>query len=188
MGIQQGSGLGTLLFLVYINEIFSATEIKLRLFANDACLSYQHSDPDFVNNIVNRELCKIDKWLHANRLFTNYSKKILLFNRTAKKCNFDVMVNGFVIEESENIKYLVVVLDEMLNLKFLKSKLSRSCFVISKLRYYLDTDTLKMVYYSLFYPHIHYCISVWGDAAGCHLKSIVCMQKKLRYMFVVCLI
>ena len=47
---------------------FSATEVKLRLFADDACLSYQHSDPDFVNSIVNRELSKIDEWLRANRL------------------------------------------------------------------------------------------------------------------------
>ena len=106
VGIPQGSCLGPLLFLVYINDIFSATEVKLRLFADDACLSYQHSDPDFVNSVVNRELSKIDEWLRANKLFINYSKtKFLLFNRIAKKCDFSVMVNGFVIEQSENIKY-----------------------------------------------------------------------------------
>ena len=188
VGIPQGSCLGPLLFLVYINDIFSATEVKLRLFADDACLSYQHSDPDFVNSVVNRELSKIDVWLRANKLFINYSKtKFLLFNRTAKKCDFNVMVNGFVIEQSESVKYLGVVLDDKLNwrahLKSLKSKLSRSCFVMSKLRYYLDTDTLKMVYYSLFYPHIQYCISAWGGAADCHLKPIVCMQKRVvRYV------
>merc|ERR1712183_1133079 len=97
------------------------------------------------------------------------------------------MVNGFVIEQSENIKYLGVVLDEKLNwrahLKSLKSNLSRSCFAMSKLRYYLDTNTLKMVYYSLFYPHIQYCISAWGGAASCHLKQIVSMQKRIvRYV------
>ena len=50
VGIPQGSCLGLLLCLVYINNIFYATEVILRLFADDACLSYQHSDPDFVNS------------------------------------------------------------------------------------------------------------------------------------------
>ena len=80
-----------------------------------------------------------------------------------------------------------MILDDKLNskanLKCLKSKLSRSCFMMLKLRYFLDTSTLKKVYYSLFYPHIQYCISAWGGAASCHLKSIVSMQKKVvRYV------
>ena len=54
---------------------------------------------------------------------------------------------------------------------------------MSKLRYYLDANTLKLVFYSLFYPHIQYCISVWSGAAGCHLKPTVCMQKIIvRYV------
>ena len=39
-----------------------------------------------------------------------------------------------------------------------------------------------MMYYSLLYPHIQYCISAWGGAADCHLKPIVCMQKNVRYV------
>ena len=58
------------------------------------------------------ELKKIDEWLCKNRLFINCSKKkFLLFNRNAKKNEFSVKVNSFVIEHSENIKYLGVVLD-----------------------------------------------------------------------------
>ena len=88
----------------------------MRLFADDACLSYKDSDPDFVNIVVNRKLSKIHEWLRANKFFINYSKTaFLLFNRTAKKCDFSFMVNSFVIEQSENIKYLDVVLDEKLN-------------------------------------------------------------------------
>ena len=48
---------------------------------------------------------------------------------------------------------------------------------------YIDTIILKIVYYSLFYPHIQYCISAWGGAADCYLKPIVCMQKRvIRYV------
>ena len=85
-----------------------------------------------------------------------------------------------ISNEQRIIKYLGVVLDEKLSwrahLRSLKSKISSSCFVLSKLRYCLDVSTLKMVYYSLFYPHIQYCISAWGGAAECYLKQIVSMQ------------
>ena len=80
-----------------------------------------------------------------------------------------------------------MVLDDKLNqrahLRSFKSKLSSSYFVLSKLRYYLDVSTFKMVYYSLFYPHIQYCITAWGGAAVCYLKQIVSMQKRMvRYV------
>ena len=82
----KGSCLGLLLFLVYINDIYSSTEINMRLFADDACLSYQHSDPACVNSVINEELRKVGVWLRANKLFINYSKtKFLLFNNTSKK-------------------------------------------------------------------------------------------------------
>ena len=82
----------------------------------NACLSFQHYDIDHVNNVINIELKKIDKWLCKNRLFLNYSTtKFLLFNRTAKKKELSVKVNGFVIEQSKNIKYLGVVLDDKSN-------------------------------------------------------------------------
>ena len=61
--------LGPLWFLVYINVIFASTEINVRLFAGDTCLSYQHSDPACVNSVVNEELRKVDIWLRANNFF-----------------------------------------------------------------------------------------------------------------------
>ena len=90
-------------------------------------------------------------------------------------------VNDFVIEQAENIKFLGVVLNDKLswktNLKYLKYKLAKNCFIMSKLRYYFDISTLKLVYYILFYPHIQYCIPAWVGAASCHLKLIVSKQK-----------
>ena len=131
VGILQSLCLGPLFFLVYINYIFSSTEVNVRLVADDACLMYQHSDPEYLNEVINKELGKVDKWLRANKLFINYSKtKFLLFNKTSKNCTFSVKINGFLIEQSDSIKYLGVVLDDKLNwkkhLSSLKSKLSRS--------------------------------------------------------------
>ena len=66
---------------MYVNDIFSSTEINMTLFADDACLSYQHSDTACVKSVINEELRKVDVWLHVNKLFFNYFKtKFLLFN------------------------------------------------------------------------------------------------------------
>ena len=85
VGIRQGSCLGLLLFLVYINDNISSTEVNMKLFADDACLSYQHSYFACVNSVINKELRNFDVWLHVNKLFINYYKtKFLLFNNRSK--------------------------------------------------------------------------------------------------------
>ena len=109
------------------------------------------------------------------------------FLRTRQKSDFKVNTNEFNVEQKERIKYLGVFLDDKLNwrahLRSFKLKLSRSCFVLSKLRYYSDVIAFKIVYYSLFYPHIKYCISAWGGAAECYLKQNVSMQRRIvRYV------
>ena len=74
VGIPQCSCFGPLLFLEYINDIFFSTEINMRLFANNTCLSYQHSDLACVNSVITEELRKVDVWLRVNKLFFNHSK------------------------------------------------------------------------------------------------------------------
>ena len=76
----------SLLSLVNTNGVFSSTEINMRFFADDACLSYQHIDHEYLNKVINNELVKVDKWLHSNKLFINYLKiKCSLYNKNLKK-------------------------------------------------------------------------------------------------------
>ena len=69
------------------------------------------------------------------------------------------------------------------HLKHLKSKLSRSSFIFNRLKCYVDSKTLLMVYYSLFYSHLQYCITSWGSAADKFISPIVVLQKRvIRYI------
>ena len=70
----------------------------MRLFAYDACLSYQHSDPEHLNELINKELGKVDRWLHANKFFINFSKtKFLLINKTSKNVNLVLRLRVFLL-------------------------------------------------------------------------------------------
>ena len=106
--------------------------------------------------------------MNINKRKTNYEFKLLLENR--------------LIEKTDSIKYLGVTFDEKLNwkchLKNLENKLSRGMWAISKLRRFVNSKTLRSVYYSLIYSHLIYCISSWGSAPQKHLDKIFVKQKK----------
>ena len=188
VGVPQGSSLGPLLFLININDLPSSTNLKVRLFADDACVSYQHQDPSTLNEIINTELVKINDWLESNKLFINYSKSnFLIFNKTRKQHKFLIQLKNHTLTQVSSTKYLGVIIDDKLTWKphinYLKSKLSRNCYALTRLKGYLDESVMKMVYYSLIYPHLQYCISSWGAAASSNIDPIIKLQKRIiRYI------
>ena len=75
-GVPQGSILGPLFFLLYINDIINtSTILQLILFADDTNVFVSHKDKDCLTNILNAELNKLSIWFRANRLSLNLKKK-----------------------------------------------------------------------------------------------------------------
>ena len=170
-GVPQGSILGPLLFLIYINDLANSSNALLfRLFADDTNIFMADSNLNRLQTNMNTELKKVNEWLKCNFLSLNTSKtKFLLFEhgRTSPK-NFFVNMNGKRIEKSSEIKYLGIYLDDKLTFKYhidiLCTKISKTVGIISKLRHYTDLKTLKLVYYGLIYPHLLYGIIIWGNS------------------------
>ena len=186
-GVPQGSILGPLLFSLYINDIPNVSSFHISLFADDACLLLSNSCPQRLEFFVNNELIKVNDWLKVNKLSVNYNKtNYIIFTKRKAKFKFNIKLEGHTIERVTNIKYLGVILNEKLHwaphIHHIKNKISKSAYLISKLRHYVNLDTLKMVYYSLVYSHLIYCITSWGGAPTTVLQPILVLQRKIIRM------
>jgi len=115
LGVPQGSVLGPLLFLLYINDIAEVINDKcaIRLFADDALIyTIGHSSQEISDNL-NEQMLKIERWLDVNRLVVNISKtKLMLIRGTRRKVvENDVVVKlkGEILEIVNEIKYLGII-------------------------------------------------------------------------------
>ena len=83
-GVPRGSTLGPLLFLIYINDLPNACNLCIRLFADDSSLTMSNNSKTLLENHMNNELIKVDKWLKTNKPSLNYDKTEFLEVNKAK--------------------------------------------------------------------------------------------------------
>ena len=185
-GVPQGSVLGPLLFLIYINDLSNAVNYsKTSLFADDTCIIYADHSLRNIETYINLDLETSYVWLCANKISLNVAKtKILLFRNIHKKISYNPVfaINGNPIQLSESVKYLGVYLDHLLNwnlnTKNLCSKLIKANGVISKLRHFVPRSTLIQIYYALFFSHLNYACQIWGQCHNPNVERIFKLQKR----------
>ena len=187
-GVPQGSTLGPLLFILYINDLhFSMNKSTASHFADDTCITFSAKKIKTLETDLNYDLKIVSDWLKANRLSLNVEKsKLIIFKSKRKLIDsqlFSIKLNGVKLLPTDNVKYLGLHLDQ--NLSFdhhvnqLSKKLSRTNGILSKLRHYTSKDTLISVYYSLFYSHILYGCPVWSLTTINNLNCISVLQKNV---------
>ena len=185
-GVPQGSILGLLLFLLYINDIASVScAIFSILFADDSTLFCSDKGLHELSIVINNELSNVMKWLNANRLSLNIDKINFMVFRpkgTNEICS-TINMNGSNIQEVDNAKFLGIIIDNKLNwlehIKCISRKIVKGTGIIIKSRKSFETETLFNLYNALIFPHISYCIHVWGNTASVHLHRLYVRQKKI---------
>ena len=179
-GVPQGSCLGPLLFLLYINDLPLASEFDTTLYADDTALMISDRDLNSLKYKANNELKKVDFWLRMNKLSLNYSKTnyIIYNNQPHKTCKdeFTIVMNKTRLQRENSIKYLGVIFDDTLcwanHIDNLSSQLARYSGLFCRLRNYVPRKTLFLLYYNLVYSRIQYGILTWGTATKLLTKKI----------------
>ena len=186
-GVPQGSSLGPLLFLIYINDLrLSLSKTSCGHFADDTFIIFHSKKPKTIETIINTELKDIVKWLRLNKLSLNAAKTELIFFRSYKHpLNYDnisIKMNGIKLTPVDYIKYLGMYLDKFLDwnrhIEELSKKLSRANGVLSKLRYNAPLNLCLQVYYAILYSYLNIGCNVWAFTSEKNIDDIRILQDK----------
>ena len=185
-GVPQGSILGPVLFLIYVNDVVHASnKCSFTIFADDTSLIYAEENINDLHNTVQDDLRCISEWILCNKLKLNIQKTnlILFKNRSQHHVIPSVKLNNEEIQQVQQVKFLGIFVDEHLNWKshinYITSKLSKICGLLYRVRNQLPQTALTCLYYTLCYPHLMYCVSVWGCTWPTYLNDASLAQKRI---------
>ena len=185
-GVPQGSVLGPLLFLIYINDLHTAIKYcTTRHFADDTSLLIKNKSLKQIKKYVNLDLRNLCKWLKSNKISLNANKtELLVFRHPNKVLNYDlkIKIDGKKLFPSDYVKYLGILIDSHLKWNYqtdtLASKLSRAIGMLSKIRHYVSINTLRSIYYGIFSSILTYGCQIWGQVQNKNVNRVIKLQDK----------
>lgn len=187
-GVPQGTILGPLLFIIYINDIFEFQNKKTLIlsFADDTVIVCQDEDWYKVHNTLSNVLILINNWLKENYLVLNSKKTVCItFTNYADSQPriFNLSVNGDLIQRVESTNYLGIIIDNHLRwesqINKIINKTKYLVFVLAKLKKVLSFNALKAVMYGLYYSIATYGVVAWGSANKTTLAPLLKIHEKI---------
>ena len=184
MGVPQGSILGPILFILYINDLPNiSNDMTCLSYADDTAIIFKNKCITHLQLTVNTLLLSITDWFCANFLSLNISKTYTQHYTTCSSdFKLDVKLNNTPVEEKANIKYLGIEIDKSLkfttHIDHISSIMSRNIGIIARIRYCIDKRTAHILYNSLILPYLNYCCMIWGINYSSQLNKIVILQKR----------
>ena len=189
-GVPQGSILGPLLFLCYVNDMVTSIsdDCKLILYADDSTILFSHKDPDYISQKLGHVLESCSEWLVDNKLSLHLGKtEYILFGPKRKLKNQNqctVKCSGHEIKSSEKVKYLGLSIDQFLSGECIVQNVISK--VVAKLKFLyrhskcLNFHTRKLLCSALLQCHFDYSCSSWFSGLNVgHKKKLQILQNKV---------
>ena len=195
-GVPQGSCLGPLLFLIYINDISNVCkDSDIILFADDTNIFIKSKTKDGAFEGANKILKDISLYMTLNKLHINLDKSCFMYFKGKSKHslsteneNIPIMIGSTEIKQVSEIKFLGVTIDDELSwdahVKSLRKKLASCTGCINQISVSIPKNLHKDLYYTLFESYLTYGVTVWGSMCDRKLNKLFIAQKKIiRVLF-----
>lgn len=191
LGVPQGSVLGPILFILYINDMKKAIKhCDINLFADDTVVFIAEKNVRIAIRKIKDDLALLNKWLKIKKLKLNVQKTKSMIISNKKNLNnteLKIEIEGIEIEKVDVFKYLGVHIDCKLSFKEhidnVVKKVARKYGMLIRLKSQLTFWSKIYLYKTLVAPHIDYCSSVLFLASDTHLKRLQKLQNKfMRYI------
>ena len=186
-GMPQGSILGPLGFIIYVNDIPNCVpDLSCILYADDTSVLASHQDLKTLNDVMSRGIQNLNEWFKSNKLSLNLKKtNSMLFgtqNKTNKTDDFKLSLDNIEIERVNTFKFLGVTVDQNLSWKThidnLRKKCCSSVGILYKVNKFLPESALLSLYHTLVLSHFSYGITGWSSASDSHKSKLHIMQKR----------
>ena len=190
-GVPQGSILGPILFLLFINDLPLSLQdlpVSVDLYADDKTLFSTASDKRTLETNLQNALNSVHIWCLENGMTINTDKTKLLLIASRQKRNsltdsdLKITFNDLELKYSNNEKILGVHVDKNFvwnsHFQHVCKKIVSHLWLLSQIRMYLTVQHRLLYYNAYIKSHIKYCCVVWGTSSNCNAYKIEKMQRR----------